>query len=66
MISGMYMGEIARQCIHEATKKGLLFGGEITEELGKFQRFYSKYISEIEKYVLLIFYAPKQRNINAF
>ena len=49
MISGMYMGEIARQCILEAAQKGLLFGGTVTEELSKVQRFYTKYISEIEK-----------------
>ena len=50
MISGMYMGEIARQVIHQAASSGLLFGGEVSETLATFQMFYSKYISEIEKY----------------
>ena len=54
MISGMYMGEIARRCIQEAAQKGLLFGGTISEELAQAQRFYTKYISEIEKYVDIV------------
>ncbi|CAH1782861.1 unnamed protein product [Owenia fusiformis] len=48
MISGMYMGEIARLVILKLTQEGLMFGGEVSEELETRQRFYTKYISEIE------------------
>jgi len=48
MISGMYMGEIARRCLVHAIRDGLLFGGEVTEEMNKAHRFYTKYVSEIE------------------
>jgi len=51
MISGMYMGEIARRAIVECAKQTppLLFGGEVTDELATSERFYTKYISEAEK-----------------
>ena len=49
MISGMYMGEIVRLILVQCTKKGLLFNGEISEELDTPHRFYTKYVSEIEK-----------------
>ena len=49
MISGMYMGEIARHVIVDCVKKGLLFEGVLTSELDTRNRFHTKYISEIEK-----------------
>jgi len=50
MISGMYMGEIVRLVLCELTMKGLLFNRQLSEQLFEPQRFYTKYISEIEKY----------------
>lgn len=49
MISGMYMGEIVRRILVQCVQDGLLFGGEITDELTTGNRFYTKYISECEK-----------------
>lgn len=48
MISGMYMGEIARQVIVDLVNQGLLFSGEGSELLFEKGSFYTKYISEIE------------------
>jgi len=48
MISGMYMGELVRLLLCELTLKGLLFGGKGSDELFERNRFYTKYISEIE------------------
>ena len=49
MISGMYMGEIARLAILQCVENGYLLDGEVSEELTTQYRFYTKYISEIEK-----------------
>ena len=43
------MGEIARREILNAAKEGFILNGEITKELETPHRFYTKYISEIEK-----------------
>ena len=51
MISGMYMGEIVRLCLEKLKKHGLLFGGRGSEELSTMGRFYTKYVSEIERLV---------------
>lgn len=48
MISGMYMGEIARLALVRFTKEGLLFGGQGSELLYKRYQFFTKYVSEIE------------------
>jgi hexokinase len=48
MISGMYMGEVARQVLVDLTHAGLLFGGQTSAPLEEKGRFYTKYISEIE------------------
>ncbi|KAK7085171.1 hypothetical protein SK128_015715 [Halocaridina rubra] len=48
MISGMYMGEIARQVIIRLVSEGLLFGGKSSEILEEKGSFFTKYISEIE------------------
>lgn len=48
MISGMYMGEITRRVLVNLVKEGLLLKGELTEELDTPDRFYTKFVSEIE------------------
>jgi len=51
MISGMYMGEIVRLVLCELTERKLLFQGVMSDELNEPNRFYTKYISEIERFV---------------
>jgi len=51
MISGMYMGEIARLVIEKLRKGGHVFGGKGSNELSERGRFYTKYVSEIERFV---------------
>lgn len=48
MISGMYMGELARLILVKFTKQGLLFGGRGSDLLYKRGNFFTKYVSEIE------------------
>ncbi|PSN38247.1 Hexokinase type 2 [Blattella germanica] len=48
MISGMYMGELARLILVKFTKQGLLFGGKGSDLLYKRGNFFTKYVSEIE------------------
>lgn len=48
MISGMYMGELARLAIVKFTRAGLLFGGIGSDILFKRGQFFTKYVSEIE------------------
>jgi len=48
MISGMYMGEVARQVLVRLTKDGLLFGGKFSTQLLTPYAFLTKYISMIE------------------
>jgi hexokinase len=48
MISGMYMGEIARLILERLTREGYLFGGQGSDNLYKRGNFFTKYISEIE------------------
>jgi len=48
MISGMYMGEIARQALVTLIHDGIILGGEFTNEISTRERFYTKYVSEIE------------------
>ncbi|KAK3889281.1 hypothetical protein Pcinc_006705 [Petrolisthes cinctipes] len=48
MISGMYMGEIARQVLVHLVSQGLLFGGYSSDILLEKGSFFTKYISEIE------------------
>lgn len=49
----MYMGEIVRLALEKLRKHGLLFGGKGSEELSTRGRFYTKYVSEIERFVHL-------------
>ncbi|XP_005089962.1 hexokinase-2 isoform X2 [Aplysia californica] len=48
MISGMFLGEIARLAIERLRKNNLLFEGEGSYHLSTRGRFYTKYVSEIE------------------
>lgn len=48
MISGMYMGEIARLILVKLTKMNLLFGGKGSDLLFTRGQFFTKYVSEIE------------------
>ncbi|XP_042862101.1 hexokinase type 2-like isoform X1 [Penaeus japonicus] len=48
MISGMYMGEVARQVIVRLVSEGLLFDGKTSDILQEKGSFFTKYISEIE------------------
>ncbi|KAL2094220.1 hypothetical protein ACEWY4_008939 [Coilia grayii] len=49
MISGMYLGEVARLVLIEMTKKNLLFGGEMSEALSTPDSFETRFISDIEE-----------------
>ena len=49
MISGMYMGELARLVLEKLVNNGLLFNGKCSMELKKPGKFFTKYVSEIEK-----------------
>ena len=49
MISGMYLGEVARQVIVKLVEDGCLFKGQLSEKLNTPMMFYTKYISEIER-----------------
>jgi hexokinase len=49
MISGMYMGEIVRLVLVKLAQDGHIFDGEVTEDLDTRERFYTKYVSEIER-----------------
>ncbi|XP_071051578.1 hexokinase type 2-like isoform X2 [Onthophagus taurus] len=48
MISGMYMGELARLIILKFTKDGLLFGGKSSPLLEEREKFETKFVSDIE------------------
>jgi len=48
MISGMYMGELARLVLVKLTNDGIIFGGQGSDNLFKPGNFFTKYISEIE------------------
>ena len=49
MISGMYMGELVRLVMVKCARDGLLFNGEVSQDLEIQGRFYTKYVSEVEK-----------------
>ncbi|XP_018013710.1 hexokinase type 2 isoform X2 [Hyalella azteca] len=48
MISGMYMGEIARQVLVKLVDEGLIFENQNCDALKEKGQFFTKYISEIE------------------
>lgn len=49
MISGMYMGELTRLVLEKLVNEGLIFGGKCSSDLKKRGKFFTKYVSEIEK-----------------
>ena len=49
MISGMYMGELVRLVLVKCARDELLFSGETSQDLETQGRFYTKYVSEVEK-----------------
>ena len=55
MISGMYLGCIAQQCMIDLVQKSLLLEGKLTPELEKYDNFDTKYVSQICRYVLSIY-----------
>ncbi|XP_055307753.1 hexokinase type 2-like [Sitodiplosis mosellana] len=48
MISGMYLGELVRLALVQFTKEGLLFSGQSADLLNTRDRFFTKFLSEIE------------------
>jgi hexokinase len=48
MISGMYMGEIVRLVLVKFTRAGFLFQGKTSDLLETKDKFFTKYVSEIE------------------
>ncbi|XP_055025367.2 hexokinase HKDC1 [Misgurnus anguillicaudatus] len=50
MISGMYMGELVRLILLKMAKKGLLFNGQVTDDLRTKGKFQTSYICLIEQY----------------
>lgn len=51
MISGMYMGEIVRLVLEKLRKGGHVFQGKGSDDMSTKGRFYTKYVSEIERLV---------------
>ena len=49
MISGMYMGEVARQVLAHLIEEGLLFSDQPCEAIKDKGQFFTKFISEIEE-----------------
>ncbi|XP_063058804.1 hexokinase-2-like [Engraulis encrasicolus] len=49
MISGMYLGEVARLVLVEMANQKLLFGGEVSEALSTPDSFETRFISDIEE-----------------
>lgn len=49
MISGKYLGEIAKLAMCRLVREGLLFGGKATEKFGQFESFETKYVSLVEQ-----------------
>ena len=49
MISGMYLGELARLVCMELVQKKLLFKGEVSEKFKTKDSFLTKFVSDIER-----------------
>lgn len=55
MISGKYIGELARLAMKSLIKDRLLFGGKSSAAFDKFEEFGTQYVSMIEDgYVVLV------------
>ncbi|KAL2083244.1 hypothetical protein ACEWY4_021017 [Coilia grayii] len=50
MVSGMYMGELVRLILLKMAKRGLLFGGVVSDALRTKGKFQTKHICQIEQY----------------
>lgn len=61
MISGMYMGEIVRVVLVHLAKENLIFSGNY-QAISEQHSFPTKYVSEIEKYFLFIYYRNSSKN----
>lgn len=48
MLSGMYLGELVRLVLVKLATNGLLFGGKLSTELKEPNKFFTKFVSEIE------------------
>lgn len=48
MISGKYVGELARLAIQSLIKEKILFGGKSSEKFNQFLEFDTKFVSMIE------------------
>ena len=49
MVSGLYMGELVRLILLKMAKKGLLFGGVISDSLRTKGKFQTKHVCQIEQ-----------------
>ena len=49
MISGKYLGEISRQALKKLINQGVLFGGKSAPCFDEFEKFLTKYVSDIEE-----------------
>lgn len=49
MVSGMYMGELVRLILLKMAKKGLLFGGFISEALRTKGKLQTEHVCQIEQ-----------------
>ncbi|KAF6035869.1 Pak3 [Bugula neritina] len=63
MISGMYLGEVARQVLLRLAKDGCLFKGHISDQLNTPMMFYTKYLSEIESLCVAHQYSRPQNRV---
>ena len=50
MISGMYLGEVARQVLLDLIKGKVLFNGIVTPQLQKIGSFETRFLSDIARY----------------
>lgn len=48
MISGKYLGEIARQALQSLIREKVLFGGKSSKKFDTFEEFGTKYVSMVE------------------
>lgn len=48
MISGKYLGELARLALKKLIQEGHLFGGKTSAKFDKFEAFETKYVSIVE------------------
>jgi len=49
MISGMYLGELARLVCMDLVAKKLLFKGQVSEKFKTKNSFFTKFVSDIER-----------------